>query len=146
MDWYRSADLFISLLDRTNAANPTFEALACGNLVLALDTGTTREVIEHDVNGWLVSPSRLPRLGDDIASLLLDRQRCDRLRAHAGPSIRRLLMSPQERLNLEIELYETVATRKPVPVELTRARSEANRTPLGPGPSPHANDVDGVSP
>lgn len=124
VDWYRSADLFVSLLDRTNAANPTFEALACGGLVLALDTGTTRDVIQHDVNGWLVSPSALSRLGTEIGDLLADRERAARLREAAAPSIRALLPSPQERLGLEIELYETVARRAPIPLEWTSAKED----------------------
>jgi glycosyltransferase involved in cell wall biosynthesis len=44
---YRSATLVLSLLDRTNASNPVFEAMAAAT-PRGLETGTTREIVVPD--------------------------------------------------------------------------------------------------
>lgn len=119
--FYQSADAFLSLLDRTNAANPTFEAMACGCLVIALDSGTTTELVHHDDNGWILTLSQLPELGGIIADRLEDEPRSARLREKAARSIREVLPSPEQRLLFEIDLYERIARREPIPRELTCA-------------------------
>jgi glycosyltransferase involved in cell wall biosynthesis len=74
--WYRSASAVLSLLDRTNASNPVFEAMACGRCVVALDVGTTREVVVPERTGVLIASHDLPHLGKILADLLLSgRQR-----------------------------------------------------------------------
>lgn len=113
-DWFRSADLVLSLLDRTNAANPTFEAMACGRPVVALDVGSTRQVVRDGENGVVLGYDDLPRLGNLLADLLSDRARLSRLGAAAAESIRELLVTPEERIRYEIELLEATAARRPI--------------------------------
>lgn len=106
--WYRTADVVLSLLDRTNAGNPVFEAMACGRSVVALDVGTARDVVLHDRTGVLLPVSELPRLGDAIADLILDEPRRRRYEAAARPHIRGLLLDPDARMEQEIEILMQV--------------------------------------
>jgi phosphatidylinositol alpha-1,6-mannosyltransferase len=99
---YRSATLVLSLLDRTNASNPVFEAMACERCVVALDTGTTGEIILPDKTGILVRYVDLPRLGEILAGLLDDPARRTRIGAAARRHVRDLLLDPEARMEQEI--------------------------------------------
>lgn len=102
--WYRSASVVLSLLDRTNASNPVFEAMACERCVVALDAGTTREVIVDDRSGVLLRREALPRVGDIVADLIEDPERRRRLGEGARRHIRGLLLDPQARMDQEVEI------------------------------------------
>lgn len=102
--WFRSASIILSLLDRTNASNPVFEAMACERCVVALDTGTTREVIIPERTGVLVPADGISGLGDLLADLLDDHERRDRLGREARAHIRSLLLDPPARMDQEIAI------------------------------------------
>jgi glycosyltransferase involved in cell wall biosynthesis len=51
---YASADLFIFPSLTETFGNVTLEALASGTPVLAFDCAAAKEVIEDELNGWLV--------------------------------------------------------------------------------------------
>ncbi|MBM3288403.1 MAG: glycosyltransferase [Candidatus Eisenbacteria bacterium] len=102
--WFRSASIILSLLDRTNASNPVFEAMACERCVVALDTGTTREVIIPERTGVLVPAGGVSGLGDLLADLLDDHERRDRLGREARAHIRSLLLDPPARMDQEIAI------------------------------------------
>ena len=110
-DWYRHAGLVLSLLDRTNASNPVFEAMACERVVVALDAGMTHEIVKDGETGVLVRRSDLPRLGSILAGLLDDPERRRRMGEAAHRHIRSLLVSPKERLAREVHLLEEVVLR-----------------------------------
>jgi glycosyltransferase involved in cell wall biosynthesis len=110
-EWYRTADVFLSLLDRTNAANPVFEAMACGCPVVALDAGTTRAVVHDGETGVVLPFHELPRLGHVLRDLLLDGERRRRLGAAAGATIPTLVMNLRERLDYEARLVENIGLR-----------------------------------
>lgn len=113
-EWYRTADLLLSLLDRTNASNPVFEAMACGRVPVVLDSGATREVVAHGRTGIVVRSEELPALGGILADLLLDPARRERLGAAAAQAIRELLPGAKERMSYETELLEAAADRRPI--------------------------------
>lgn len=128
-DWYRSADVVLSLLDRTNASNPVFEAMACACVVAALDTGTTREVVRPDETGVLLAArasddSIGATLGAVLIDLLRDHERMERLGQNAARHIRSLLLSPLERLDHEVDLYEWAAGRRSEPKLRTNPAGE----------------------
>lgn len=110
-EWYRSADFVLSLLDRTNASNPVFEAMACGRVVAALDVGTTHEVVQAERTGILIRTEQLPELGAMIASLFADPTRMAQMGRAAHAHIRSLLVDPQTRLAQEVKLYEQAAAK-----------------------------------
>lgn len=102
--WYRSADVVLSMLDRTNASNPVFEAMACKRCVVGLDVGTTREVILAEKTGVLLPREDLPRLGDVLADVLDDPERRRRLGEAARDHIRSLLLDPPDRMEQEVRI------------------------------------------
>ncbi len=114
-DYCRSSQLLVSILDRTNASNPVFEAMACGLPVLALDTGSTSEVVEDGESGWLLSPERMHELPSRIADLLETPSELRRVGHQAARRIRELLVTREERLDFELRLYEAAGRRQPLP-------------------------------
>jgi glycosyltransferase involved in cell wall biosynthesis len=102
--WYRSASIVLSLLDRTNASNPVFEGMACERCVVALDAGTTRELVIDGHTGVLVAPDDLPGLGATLADLVLDPERRTRLGKAARSHVRTLLLDPPARMDQEIAI------------------------------------------
>ena len=112
-DWYRTAEVVLSLLDRTNASNPVFEAMACERCVVALEAGTTREVVVDGETGSLLRREDLPRLGPILADLLADEALRRRLGRAARTHARGLLLDPEERMRQEIRiLLEVVEETK----------------------------------
>jgi glycosyltransferase involved in cell wall biosynthesis len=111
-EWYRTADIFLSLLDRTNAANPVFEAMACGCQVVALDAGTTRAVVRDGETGVVLPFHELPCLGPILRDLLLNAERRRRMGAAAAVAIPTLVMNLCERLDYEARLVEDVGMRR----------------------------------
>ena len=102
--WYRSAAIVLSLLDRTNASNPVFEGMACERCVVALDTGTTQELVQDGHTGVLIPATNLPRLGATLAGLVLDPDRRACLGTAARTHIRSLLLDPPARMDQEIAI------------------------------------------
>ncbi len=102
--WYRSAAIVLSLLDRTNASNPVFEGMACERCVVALDAGTTRELVLDDRTGVLVAQDDLQGLGGTLADLVLDPERRIRLGKAARTHVRTLLLDPPARMDQEIAI------------------------------------------
>jgi glycosyltransferase involved in cell wall biosynthesis len=111
--WYRAASIVLSVLDRTNASNPVFEAMACERCIVALDTGTTREVILDDETGVLLAREDLGRLGHVVVDLLQDPDRRARLGTEARRHIRGLLLDPQARMDHEVGILLQVIDEAP---------------------------------
>jgi glycosyltransferase involved in cell wall biosynthesis len=106
----------LSLLDRTNASNPVFEAMACERCVVALDTGMTRDLVIPDQTGVLLAHGDLPNLGEGLAELLEDEERRSRIGAAARKHVRSLLLDPPARMDQEVDILlqvigESEATR-----------------------------------
>jgi L-malate glycosyltransferase len=112
-DWYRTADVVLSLLDRTNASNPVFEAMACGRPVVALDAGATGRVVQHGETGLLLPHQDLPRLGDILADLLADSELLGRMGRRGACVIHDLVMNKRERLDYEVDLLEDLVLARP---------------------------------
>ncbi len=114
--WYRLADVVLSLLDRTNASNPVFESMACERCVMALDVGTTAEVVRHEETGILVSleaPQREQELIERLAAVLGELARDPGRRAAIGrrarPHVLGLCGTVEQRMKREVEIVEAVA-------------------------------------
>lgn len=107
--WYRLADVVISLLDRTNASNPVFEAMACERCVLALDVGTTSEVVKDGETGVLIAPGDEGEIPRVLAELARDPERRSEIGRRARPFILDLCGSVEQRMRREIGIIEEVA-------------------------------------
>ena len=72
------------------------EAMAAGKPVVATRAGAVPEILEHDVNGWLVPPNDPSAMAEGIARLVRDRAAAERLgrqaqaRARAAFSLERM--------------------------------------------------------
>jgi glycosyltransferase involved in cell wall biosynthesis len=125
-EWYRLADIVVSLLDRTNASNPVFEAMACERCVVALDVGTTAEVVRHAETGLLVPAGDEVAVVRDVAQAVLTLARDPARRAELGrrarPFILELCGTVEERMRREIAVIEEAArSRSIVRGNLSRA-------------------------
>lgn len=120
-EWYRLADVVLSLLDRTNASNPVFEAMACERCVLALDVGTTGAIIRPEETGVLIPAHREDEIATQLIALARDPARRAAIGQRARPFILEVCGTVRERLEREVRILEEVAaTRAVVPGNLTR--------------------------
>jgi glycosyltransferase involved in cell wall biosynthesis len=105
-DVYASADVFVTLSDRTNVLNPLHEAMIAGVAVVALDTGGTSEIVRDGETGVLVGLDDLPDLPRVLADLLSDRELRSALGAAARESADKRLPTFEERQAMEVEIVE----------------------------------------
>jgi glycosyltransferase involved in cell wall biosynthesis len=106
---YKLADVFVALSDRTNMGNPLNEAMMSGLPVIALDTGTTGDVIRDDETGILLDKEDLPRLGEITLGLLSDGDRAKRLGEAARRAADRRLPTIDERQAMEVDAVARTA-------------------------------------
>jgi glycosyltransferase involved in cell wall biosynthesis len=66
------------------------EAMAAGCAVIAPDVGGPRELIEHDVTGWLFRPGDPTSLANGLDALISDPDRRHRLARAGATAVRRL--------------------------------------------------------
>lgn len=76
---YKACDVFMSLSDRTNVANPTLEAMCCGAPVVALAAGDTSETLHNGRDAVIIEKDDLPKLGEIVARLIEDDDKRDSL-------------------------------------------------------------------
>jgi glycosyltransferase involved in cell wall biosynthesis len=87
------------------------EAMAAGCVCVASDTGAIPEMIEHDINGWLVPPRDVVAIGRAVSFLSSDSQRKRRLRHEAARSARARFDARNAAARLEI-VYESVLAER----------------------------------
>jgi glycosyltransferase involved in cell wall biosynthesis len=109
---YKACDLFVSLSDRTNIANPTLEAMCCGAAVIALDTGGTEGALAGGENAMIVSESELPGLGTLILGLLKDDIKRGALANGALDFAGKHIPSVEERSRMEADAVSAVVRPK----------------------------------
>jgi glycosyltransferase involved in cell wall biosynthesis len=103
---YRSSDIFVTLSDRTNRFNPLFEAMLSGTAVVALNTGSTGEVVKDSETGVLLEMEDLPRLPETLLGLLDDDARRAALVAAARSRADEIVPTLEERQAMEVEIVE----------------------------------------
>ncbi|AWX44539.1 Alpha-monoglucosyldiacylglycerol synthase [Flagellimonas maritima] len=99
----QALDVFLSLYDVSNLGNPLFEAMICGQCIITLDNGTTKEVIEHNKNGIIVSPDNKSDLQKEFETLLMNEEKRIRLKKTAKAWAERNLQSWSNRMKKEID-------------------------------------------
>lgn len=78
-DYYDIAKIFIMTGKEEGQSNATLEAMACGLPVIVTPSGLMPELIQDEVNGFLIDYDKPELLGKKITSLLLDEQYCQRV-------------------------------------------------------------------
>jgi glycosyltransferase involved in cell wall biosynthesis len=109
--YYRACDVFISLSDRTNMANPTEEAMMCGCCVVALDEGETREAVRDGDTGVLLPRGKLESLGAMLVDLLKDEDRRLEMGRRAAALADEILPTVEERQAMEVEAVASAVRR-----------------------------------
>ncbi len=109
---YGIADVFVALSDRTNMGNPTDEAMMSGLAVVALDTGSTADVVRDGENGILLPTDGLPRLPSILLGLLADDDGRRRLGEAARVDVDRRLPTVEERQAMEVEAVERAVSER----------------------------------
>ena len=105
-DYYKTADVFVALSDRTNVSNSLHEAMIAGLPVVVLNTGSTGDVVQNDENGVLLTPADLPRAHEALLELLTDEERRRTLGGRARASADERLPTLEERQVMEAEVAE----------------------------------------
>lgn len=105
-DFYKMADVFVALSDRTNVSNSLHEAMMSGLPAVVLDTGETASVVTDGDNGVLVGVGELKRVPAEIASLLEDDDRRLAMGARAQRSADERLPTLEERQSMEAGAVE----------------------------------------
>lgn len=106
-----SADILVSLNSGSSIANPVLEAMCCGKPVIALNTGTTSDLIKHLENGVLLETHELHTLPQVVLSLLDDEELCRSLGKAARQFMLQNWPSWEERVAQEVGLIEGVVER-----------------------------------
>lgn len=103
------ADVFISMNALSSLSNPVFEAMVCGLPVIALNRGTTSELIKNGENGILVEDSQLAELPQIINNLLNNNEKRVRIAKNGQKTILEQWPSWEERVKYEVDLIERLA-------------------------------------
>ena len=109
-----AANIYVAPHDLTNAGLPTCEAMLCRLPVVAVDRGTTRNLVLDGETGFVVPADDPAALAAAISRLAADPELRRRLgaRGHAIACAR--FVSWEARVGMEIELLESVARPAPV--------------------------------
>ena len=105
-------DVFISMNALSSLSNPVFEALICGKAVIALNKGTTKELIENKKNGILVEEEEIEKLSGIINDVLIDNQLQERIGKNAQKYMLEGWPSWEERVAYEVELVEKLSSNR----------------------------------
>jgi glycosyltransferase involved in cell wall biosynthesis len=87
--YLQAADLFVSPSSTEGLSNSLLEALSSGLPVLVTSVGGARDVIQHNINGYLIPPDDLPSLRIGLLTLLGD----STMRRRLGESGRQRILS-----------------------------------------------------
>jgi glycosyltransferase involved in cell wall biosynthesis len=83
-EWISACDLIMApfLSDRFSSVN-LLEAMAMGKPVVATDVGEQREIVDHGIDGYLVSPGDVKGLAESILQILTKPEALDQISLRA---------------------------------------------------------------
>jgi glycosyltransferase involved in cell wall biosynthesis len=106
---FAAADFVVSVSKRTNMTNATIEAMASGVPCVAVDSGNTAAVVQHERTGLLVGQPSAHSIAEAMYRLAID----ERLRNSLGDKARALVADEFERVEerraREVELVTSIA-------------------------------------
>lgn len=106
---FAATDFVVSVSTRTNMTNATIEAMASGVPCLALDSGDTATVVQHERTGLLVGRPTARAIAEAMCRLATD----ECLRTSLGDTARAFVIDEfervEERLAREVELVTSIA-------------------------------------
>ena len=102
------SDLFISMNSASSMSNPVFESMLCAIPVLALNKGTTKDLINDGVNGYIIEEKDLDRMPERVEAILRD----DITRKQIGQNARQYILDNfqtwDERVATEIDILNSL--------------------------------------
>lgn len=111
-NYMNMADVFVSMNALSSLSNPVFEAMVCGLPVIALNRGTTSELIKNGENGILIDDEQLGELPRIINNLLENNEERKRIAENGRKTILEQWPSWEERVKKEIDLIENLVDNK----------------------------------
>lgn len=111
-NYMNMADVFVSMNALSSLSNPVFEAMICGLPVIALNRGTTSELIKNGENGILIDDEQLGELPRIINNLLENNEERKRIAENGRKTILEQWPSWEERVKKEIDLIENLVDNK----------------------------------
>lgn len=110
--YMKIADVFISMNALSSLSNPVFEAMVCGLPVIALNRGTTSELIKNGENGILVEDDQLEYLPERINNLFKNNEERKRIAKNGQKTILEQWPSWEERVKNEVDLIEELCIKR----------------------------------
>lgn len=102
------SDLFISMNSASSMSNPVFESMLCAIPVLALNKGTTKDLITDGVNGYIIEEKDLDNMPLRVEAILRD----DMNRTKIGQNARKYILDNfqtwDERVATEIDILNSL--------------------------------------
>ncbi len=108
-----AADMYVAPHDLTNAGLPTCEAMLCRLPVVALDAGRTRRLVLDGETGLVVAQDDIAALARAMEQLAAEPELRRRMGDRGHAVARSRFVSWDERVQMEIELLESVAASPP---------------------------------
>ena len=106
---FAAADFVVSVSPRTNMTNAVVEAMACGVPCLAVDSGNTAAVVQHERTGLLADQSSADSIASAMCRLATDESLRNRLGATAQAFVTDEFERVEERLAREVALLVSIA-------------------------------------
>jgi glycosyltransferase involved in cell wall biosynthesis len=104
---YSAADVLVAPSMQENLANTVMESLSCGTPVVAFNIGGMPDMIDHQINGYLVKPFEADDLAEGIVWVIGNKERHETLSQRARQMV-------EERYSLEkiasryLDLYQNI--------------------------------------
>ncbi|MBI3582500.1 MAG: glycosyltransferase family 4 protein [Nitrospinae bacterium] len=104
---YSAADVFVSTSIQENLSNMIMEALACGTPCVAYNIGGMPDMIEHQLNGYLVKPYEIDQFAEGIDWVISEPDRMKMLSRRAREKAVEEF-EIEHIVNQYLELYEEI--------------------------------------
>jgi glycosyltransferase involved in cell wall biosynthesis len=108
-EYMQAADVLLAVADLSNVGNPLLEAMCCGLAIVAVDAGSTKELIRDGETGRLLPSGDAARVSPAIIDLARDDERRRRLAAAACTYAEQHFWTWDDRLRAELEEVERLA-------------------------------------
>lgn len=81
--YHNLTDIFVNISEHESFGVSVLEAMACGKVVIASDTGGLKDLVKHEVTGLLVPVKNIERTAEAIECLIKDNEKKSSLEKNA---------------------------------------------------------------
>lgn len=112
IDYLKISNIFISMNSLSSMSNPVYEAMICGIPVIAINAGSTEDLINDKINGFLIESNKIDKLHLLINDVLTNNELVQKVSRNAQNFMLDEWPSWEERVKYEIELIESLIHEK----------------------------------